>query len=1136
MHYIPESTGDWLSESPTGSRTTSEEGRLSRSWGFYGLTAIVGLLLVLDLLGGDGLGLSGLAGKLPGGWKPGLIAAVLGGGYLLFRTIDGLLAGRVGADLALTVACLAAIAAGESQTAALVVWIALLGETIERFTSDRAAQALRATCSLLPSIAHVVAADQERDVLVTAINLGDVLRIRPGERIPADGVVTAGSSRVDQAVFTGESWPVTVEPGTTVWAGTVNQLGALEVRVTATGPATEAGRLRECVTQAIASRTDGERLAEQLARWFLVVVLVIGAATWAGWWIKTGTWRSGVLPTLGVLVVACPCPLVLATPSAVLAALAWLARRGIVVKSAAALERLAEVTVFAFDKTGTLTVGAPELVRVVPLGTLDEPSLRRLAGIAERSSEHPLGRALVRSAQEVDAALPAASSFTNHPGLGIEAVLPPGSTPAASSDQPTVRLGSLRLWESLGISVSESIQSAYDDACRSDSGTTLLMSVDEDFVGLLTVADALRETAADTLAELQGQGVRELALLTGDHPQAAAGITQRLPGWSVVRSSLTPKQKAEWVQRRQAEDGARVAMVGDGVNDALALAVADVGLAVGKAGGDLTAAAGDFVLLGEPLTAISALVRMARALVRNIRWNILGFAVVVNGIGMIVCALGWLSPVGAAVFHEVASLLVMANALRLLTLDTGWSRRVQRQVEQWQRWVDGLRPNEVFDRLACRWRQVLQLAACGAAAVWLLSGVIVVNSDEVALVKRFGRHHTTLEPGWHWRWPLPLEVLHRLQPDRVRVVDLVDRSQKNGEGIQRSAGGAAAPSSLPIEWTATHGDGGLAEESLWLTGDELLIALNAEVTYRVSDPQQFLDAGGARPEEVLRAALRATISELVSRHRLDDLLAERRHELEQATLARMQRGAMEATLGITLLEVRWLDVHPPQTVVTAYRDVAAALETRELLRNQGELEATRTLLAVAGERAWERYRQAGIEAGAQAAAGDVPVAELIEVRAGPFWSQLLRAEIDRGRTAAETWLGRRGPPALRRGEGSLVDLPSADQVGDVGELAGTSAAVLHAAAGQAERQRQTAIAQSARLRALVALHQPWLRVRLLQEVTGEVLSQRAWTWIDPRIGDRVQLWLGTGVGPTGMGVGPTGPAAKVPAVPGSVGP
>jgi Cu+-exporting ATPase len=523
MHYVPESACELLRADPV------RDAQSAAGWEFhyrtaplYVLTAFVGALLLADVLLTQSWAAAWSEWRLPFGYRLALWGALLGGSRILYHTLDGLASGRFGADLALTIACLAAIVLGEHQTAGLVVLISLFGESLEGYTVDRARRAVRQAFALQPPLAHLTRAEEERDVPVSELALGDVVAIRPGERIPVDGRVVAGQSAVDESAFTGESLPVAKVTGDTVLAGTLNQYGALEVTTERVGTDTALARIAELVAQAGSRKARCERTADQLARWFLPAVLTAAAITLVGWRVSTGTWQAGWLPALSVLVVACPCPLILATPCAVMAALAWLAQRGILVKGSAALERLARVDSFAFDKTGTLTQGAMTLGDIRPADGFTGDDVLRLAAIAERRSEHVLARELVRHAETRFGTLPAPFEFTASPGAGVVATI----RSTALRDVP--RCGEIAEPQAIALVVGnrshieqhvgslsvETLQAAME--LEQAGQTAFFVAVAGQVCGVIGLRDALRSESKQMLDELRALGIRQFALLTGD--------------------------------------------------------------------------------------------------------------------------------------------------------------------------------------------------------------------------------------------------------------------------------------------------------------------------------------------------------------------------------------------------------------------------------------------------------------------------------------------------------------------------------------------------------------------------------------------------------------------------------------------
>ena len=1090
MHYIPESTCEMLRGDPlaVGSQTRSSFHYLSAP--LYVLTAIVGGLLVADwlLTSSAGTGTTATIFGIPGwrntlfGYRFALIAAVLGGSRILYHALDGLLSGRIGADLALTIACLAAIVLGEHQTAGLVVFISLVGESLEGYTIDRARWAVRQTFALQPAIAHLTHEGRERDVPIGEVRVGDFLVVRIGERIPADGKVVTGRSAVDQSAFTGESLPVDKSAGDKVFAGTLNQFGPLTIVAEQIGSNTALAKVADLVGSAASRKADLERTVDRLARWFLPAVLIAALLTLIGWRIAGGTWQRGILPALGVLVVACPCPLVLATPAAVMAALAWLARRGVVVRGSQSLERLARVDTFAFDKTGTLTQGALALGEIVVTGTLSAEEVLATAATAERLSEHLLARLLVNSAEARGLPVATPIEFESFAGAGVLATVLQkdlaGSQDSSESDAEEMRMvvvGNRRMLDQGEIEFSADIASILRQ--RETAGESpLVVAIDGQVVGIIGIRETIRTESLQVLHELHDAGISQFALLTGDRPQPADAVVQALGLFDHVATEQLPADKANWIEQTR-QTGRCVAMVGDGVNDAPALATADVGLAIGRAGADLTAEAGDILLLGDPLRPLPGLLRLSRALVRNIWQSILLFAFGMNAFGVLACSVGWLSPVGGALFHELASLAVMINAMRLLWFD-GWTgataNRWQTRLLELVDWLTtSASPSRWIFWILERWQLTCKLAAAAVFLVWMLSGVTLIEDDQQALVIRFGKYETSLSAGLHWRWPWPLERLVRDPVDRVRSVGIGFRVAEN-QRAKKPIG--SVPDEIGpgiIEWTSAHDDRDTAEESLLLTADEVPVEMTAEVTYRVSSLRQFVFSGTRRPDDVLRAAAEGVLRDLAAQASLDELLTDRRRELERQSLLQLQRRIEEYDLGIAIIDLQWLDVHPPKAVVPAYRQVADALEDRELLINEAQSYSDRILLGAVGEEAVRllndaRKSHADRPADEASLESDWTLDEAL-------WQKLM----------------------ANRPDGSPI-------------LSGNASAILDEARVKAAERRSSAKSSSERLERLRAeyVRSPRGTVqRLYWDAVIQVLANRPLTIVDPKGTGRRHFWM-----------------------------
>ena len=1115
MHYIPESTSEMLRGDPnaTGSPTRSNFHYLSAP--LYVLTAGVALLLVADWLMGTGPGTASGWIRIPPDWprslfgyRFALIAAIVGGSRILYHALDGLLSGRIGADLALTTACLAAIVLGEHQTAGLVVLISLIGESLEGYTIDRARWAVRQTFAVQPAFAHVTQEGRERDVPIAEVRVGDFLIIRPGERIPADGKVVSGRSAVDQSAFTGESLPIDKVPGDKVFAGTLNQFGSLTIVAEQIGVNTALSRVSELVGSAAARKAELERTVDRLARWFLPTVLLAALCTSIGWRIATGSWQKGMLPALGVLVVACPCPLALATPAAVMAALAWLARRGVVVRGSQSLERLARVDTFAFDKTGTLTQGTLGISQIIPTGPLDSDTVLRAAAIAERPSEHLLARLLVRTAEERGLGLPAPTFFETQSGAGVVARVRAidldrqrdlSSPTGASSDafrevrkatadtgrERIVMVGNRRMLDHGGIAFSEEIASLVKSR-ESTGESTLVVAIDGVIVGVIGILETVRSESQQVLRELRGAGVLRLALLTGDRRQTADALADQIGLFDHIATEQLPADKARWIEEAQ-QAGHRVAMVGDGVNDAPALATAQVGMAIARAGADLTAEAGDILLLGDPLRPLPGLLRLSRALVQNIWQSILIFAFGLNGLGVLLCSTGWLSPVGGALFHEVASLAVMVNAMRLLWFE-GWSGKAgsqwQPQLLQWtDALVEAVSPSRWIFWLIQRWQLALKLSGAVLFVVWMVSGLVMVQPDQQVLVTRFGRFQVLLTEGTHWRWPWPLERQFAEPVDRVRSVGIGFRSPSPRKRSRLGRQDAELLQPGVVEWTSAHEDRENAipsDESLLLTADEVPVEMAAEVTYRIHNLKQFMFSGTRQPDEVLRAAAESVLRDIAAQASLDQLLTDRRGDLERRSAARLMQRLNRYEIGITVLNLQWLDVHPPKAVVPAYRQVADALEDRELMINEAQAYSDRVILGAVGEDAMRR----------------------LNLSRRPNASRQVRDDQQEfTENTTSTWM-------LDEDEWTRL-IGEHRQGGSA--LSGSAAAVLDDAHVAASRRRASAAATASRLNRLLVEYRksPQLTLqRLYWDIAIQTLSNRSLTIVDPRAAQRQQLWLG----------------------------
>jgi len=543
------------------------------------------------------------------------------------------------------------------EPAAAIVTLVLLGQVLELRARARTRSALRALLGLAPKTARRVESDEERDVPLEDVHPGDVLRVRPGERVPVDGVVLEGSASVDESMITGESLPVEKIPGSKITGGTVNLNGTFLMRAERVGEGTLLAQIVRLVSEAQRSRAPIQRLADRVAAWFVPVVIAVAAATFIGW-LALGPeprFAHALVNAVSVLIIACPCALGLATPISIMVATGRGAQAGVLVRSAEALETLARVETLLVDKTGTLTEGKPRLVSVEPFAELSAGEVLRLAAALERGSEHPLAGAILEAARERGIVPPPASSFRAVPGQGV----------VGNVEDRKVALGNAAFLAGLGVDTGEAQQRA--EALRADGQTVVFLTVDGQLIGLLGVADPIKESAPEALRALRDERVR-LVMVTGDDPVTAEAVARKLD-IAEVHAEVLPADKEEVVQRLRGQ-GRVVAMAGDGINDAPALAAADVGIAMGT-GTDVAMESAGIVLVKGDLRGIVRARRLSKATLRNIRQNLFwAFAYNMLGVPLAAGVLFpftrlLLTPMFASAAMSFSSVSVIGNALRL---------------------------------------------------------------------------------------------------------------------------------------------------------------------------------------------------------------------------------------------------------------------------------------------------------------------------------------------------------------------------------------------------------------------------------------------------------------------------------------
>jgi len=568
-----------------------------------------------------------------------LLGAIAMGLPLVLRTIRGALEGRFATDIVASLSIGGAIALGQPLVALVIVVMQTGGEALEQYAEGRASAAVRELEAAAPRRANLIRDGQVEEVPATSIAIGDVLLIRPGDLVPCDGVITSGESELDTSSLTGEALPVRAIAGTEVMSGMANALGSFRMRVTAPSEQSQYARIVEAVRSAQSSKAPLQRLADSYAVWFTPITIGLCAIAV----VVTRDWMR----VLSILVVATPCPLILATPVAIIGGINRAAKRFIIIRNGGALERLSEVNAAVFDKTGTITVGKPKLHAVLAAPGFERASVLRSAAAVEEHSSHLLARVLVDAAKAEGFSIAASTAHAETPGQGV----------LGTVDGHIVRVGS-RAFVVPRCVEGGAAALALD---KSDSTLRAYVSIDDRLAGVLEYADELRPELPSTLSALRGSGVERLVLLSGDHESIVHVLAERA-GIHEAHGDLLPSGKVEFIEGLKHE-GHVVMMVGDGINDAPALSSADVGIALAAHGGGITAEAADVILLVDSLDRVGEAVSISRRTMRIARQSIwVGLGL--SAAAMVIAALGGLPPLAGAGIQEVIDVAVIVNALR----------------------------------------------------------------------------------------------------------------------------------------------------------------------------------------------------------------------------------------------------------------------------------------------------------------------------------------------------------------------------------------------------------------------------------------------------------------------------------------
>jgi len=553
------------------------------------------------------------------------------------------------------------------EASAIIITLILLGKYLEAVAKGKTSEAIKKLAQLQAKTARVVRQGEEMDIPIEEVELGDIVVVRPGEKVPVDGKIIEGISSLDESMLTGESLPTDKKAGDLVFGATINKFGVFKFEATRVGKDTALAQIIKMVEDAQGSKAPIQKIADQVAAVFVPVVLVIAVGTFVAWYFTGAGINKSLISAVAVLVIACPCALGLATPTAIMVGTGKGAENGILIKGGEHLEMAYKVDTVVLDKTGTITTGKPEVTDVISLGSLDENTILKMAAQAEKSSEHPLGVAVYEKGKQMYGQLNDPESFEAIPGKGVKAVI----------DAQEILVGTRKLIRERDIST-ETVEK--DIAKLEDQGkTAMLMAVNGKLEAILAVADTLKDNSREAIADLQHMGI-EVYMITGDNQRTAHAIARQV-GISTVLAEVLPENKAQEVEKLQSQ-GKTVAMVGDGINDAPALATADIGMAMGT-GTDVAMEAADITLMRGDLRTIPAAIRLSRQTIRKIKQNLF-WAFIYNIIGIPFAALGMLNPIIAGAAMAFSSVSVVTNSLSLKRYNPNLATTLTDTSEGWK--------------------------------------------------------------------------------------------------------------------------------------------------------------------------------------------------------------------------------------------------------------------------------------------------------------------------------------------------------------------------------------------------------------------------------------------------------------------
>ena len=573
-----------------------------------------------------------------------LFATLFGGMQRFISGFKDIFNRRITVNVFVTVALIATVAIGEFINAATLIFIMSVVGAFESYTLDKTRKSIRSLLDLAPQKVTVKRNEAEVTIGIEEVQIGDVVVVRPGERIAVDGIVVNGQSSVNQAPITGESIPVEKFKGSEVYSGTLNEEGRIEIETTRIGEDTTLAKIIHLTEKAQATRAPIQNVADRFTQWFLPVVILIAIGTYLV--------SRDIKIAVSVLLVACPCAFAIATPTAVTAGISNMARRGVLVKGGSYIEEAGKIDTLLVDKTGTFTIGSPTVMDIVSFNGVSKQEVTYLAAIGEKYSEHPLARAIIKHAKEQSVEIPDPEEFKAEIGKGV----------IARFDEKDLIVGKEELLEDKDIMLDEMIKEQMTIQ-REKGRTTMLVARDSEVIGLISIADKVRSGVKEVILLLKKIGIKNITMLTGDNAMTAQRVAEEI-GVDDFKANMLPEQKQQVVEEMQ-KQGKKVAMIGDGINDAPALAMADIGMAMGASGTDVAIETADISLMKDDLLSVADFIWTSKKVFRRIKLNIF-FSIIYNVIGLILAAMGMLTPIWAVIFQEAGCVTVVISSTLLL--------------------------------------------------------------------------------------------------------------------------------------------------------------------------------------------------------------------------------------------------------------------------------------------------------------------------------------------------------------------------------------------------------------------------------------------------------------------------------------